>query len=597
MKGAIVSTTKRLRQAAAVNAPLSSKRTMTTATAAAITTTAEAATAFVSIEKIIARVFCPPRDLTLSMPAAADIDPSSKNTNDADGVGGNPVTVFIVVVPSSPRHSDNTSMTMIPKSIQRRLARTCQWESVIVTITKPNNNHDNNNASSSSTSILPPPTMNFFMPSAEEVSFCAHAAIGGAAATIGVVNDTNTLRSKTITLKNNKNNSTMQFQAAMTGESFVVDIILHDDNNDNNNNATNTKKKENKNCGTTCRLSMTNVRYQEQDLSLDGKRMLQEWCTKLDWSLSSSLLLSSASALKNQQKPFRSRRSCCRPRNASVARIKTLVPLRSVDAVHRAIPPPLPDIVCTTTIDNNSPYYSLSATRTKPNNTNNNNKNNNNFSDACDSMDGSSGIYVYAPIYTDDDDAPSSSAITTCRSIKSSNNNANNVVTSSYECRQFPRSSGYQEDPATGIGAAALAASLHFENDDDTTTTTNNNNNSDASHHHNLYTTSFTGITSSTGSNNSNNNISSSGSDKTIVYNIHQGTTMGRPSLIQVVDLRKDDTTADNDTDGKNSNNNKSDISTSNSTDDTKDFRISFGLQGTVEIDDHCTIEVAIPRR
>ena len=162
MKGAIVSTTKRLRLAAAVNAPLSSKRTMTTATAAAITTTTTtAATAFVSIEKIIARVFCPPRDLTLSMPAAADIDPSSKNTNDADGVGGNPVTVFIVVVPSSPRHSDNTSMTMIPKSIQRRLARTCQWESVIVTITKPNNNHNNNNASSSSTSILPPPTMNF----------------------------------------------------------------------------------------------------------------------------------------------------------------------------------------------------------------------------------------------------------------------------------------------------------------------------------------------------------------------------------------------------------------------------------------------------
>jgi len=66
MKGAIVSTTKRLRLAAAVNAPLSSKRTMPTATAAAITTTAAAvaaavaavvaaatatATAFVSIEK------------------------------------------------------------------------------------------------------------------------------------------------------------------------------------------------------------------------------------------------------------------------------------------------------------------------------------------------------------------------------------------------------------------------------------------------------------------------------------------------------------------------------------------------------------------
>lgn len=30
----------------------------------------------------------------------------------------------------------------------------------------------------------------------------------------------------------------------------------------------------------------------------------------------------------------------------------------------------------------------------------------------------------------------------------------------SYECRQFPRSSGYPEDPATGIAASALASSL-----------------------------------------------------------------------------------------------------------------------------------------
>jgi len=32
------------------------------------------------------------------------------------------------------------------------------------------------------------------------------------------------------------------------------------------------------------------------------------------------------------------------------------------------------------------------------------------------------------------------------------------------QLRQFPRSSGYKEDPATGIAAAALAASLHFSN-------------------------------------------------------------------------------------------------------------------------------------
>ena len=30
-----------------------------------------------------------------------------------------------------------------------------------------------------------------------------------------------------------------------------------------------------------------------------------------------------------------------------------------------------------------------------------------------------------------------------------------------FECRQFPRSSGYPEDPATGIAAGALASSFH----------------------------------------------------------------------------------------------------------------------------------------
>lgn len=44
------------------------------------------------------------------------------------------------------------------------------------------------------------------------------------------------------------------------------------------------------------------------------------------------------------------------------------------------------------------------------------------------------GVYLYAP-YRDED--------------------------YKFECRQFPRPSGYPEDPATGIAAAALAASLH----------------------------------------------------------------------------------------------------------------------------------------
>ena len=47
-------------------------------------------------------------------------------------------------------------------------------------------------------------------------------------------------------------------------------------------------------------------------------------------------------------------------------------------------------------------------------------------------------------------------------------------------------------------------------------------------------------------------------------FDIYQGTAMGRPSLIQVLDLERDD-----------------------------DGKLSFGLQGRVEIDATCTMEVS----
>ena len=68
----------------------------------------------------------------------------------------------------------------------------------------------------------------------------------------------------------------------------------------------------------------------------------------------------------------------------------------------------------------------------------------------------------------------------------------------SYECRQFPRLSGYPEDPATVITAAALAATLQIGPDDDKSSTIVN-------------------------------------------YDIYQGTAMRRPSLLQVVNLRRDE--------------------------------------------------------
>ena len=93
------------------------------------------------------------------------------------------------------------------------------------------------------------------------------------------------------------------------------------------------------------------------------------------------------------------------------------------------------------------------------------------------------------------------------------------------------------EDPATGIAAAALAASLKFGGDDD---------------------------------------ISSSSS-----YNIYQGTAMGRPSLIQVIDLKKErDDERENNCDKKTINSGAVGV------------KVSFGLQGCVEIDDYTSIEV-----
>jgi PhzF family phenazine biosynthesis protein len=83
--------------------------------------------------------------------------------------------------------------------------------------------------------------------------------------------------------------------------------------------------------------------------------------------------------------------------NASVARSKTLVKLTSVEALHKVPPPTDPDA----------------------------------FRIACDDIQ-STGLYLYAE---------SSPGV--------------------FECRQFPRASGYPEDPATGIAAGALAVHLH----------------------------------------------------------------------------------------------------------------------------------------
>lgn len=89
--------------------------------------------------------------------------------------------------------------------------------------------------------------------------------------------------------------------------------------------------------------------------------------------------------------------------NSSIARPKTLVYVSSIEALNALRAPPVSDA----------------------------------FRIACDALQ-STGLYLYAPIADEADEDE-----ITC------------------ECRQFPRASGYPEDPATGIAAAALAVSLH----------------------------------------------------------------------------------------------------------------------------------------
>jgi PhzF family phenazine biosynthesis protein len=112
--------------------------------------------------------------------------------------------------------------------------------------------------------------------------------------------------------------------------------------------------------------------------------------------------------------------------NASVARPKTLVNVESVQALHAAQAPRDPVAFC----------------------------------QACDAI-GSTGLFLYSHLRDNE-----------------------------YECRQFPRASGYPEDPATGIAAAALAVRL-YQKDKPASS-----------------------------------------------FIIHQGTAMGRPSLLTIQDIQ-----------------------------------------------------------
>lgn len=257
--------------------------------------------------------------------------------------GGNPVTVFWC--------RDRG----ITEEQGQRLARSCEWESVVI---EPSNR------------------FSFYMPSGEQVSFCAHAAMGAARVVAAGSGD-----SSTAGATNGDGNTSLR-------KSSVVQFITSE--------LVRQQARVDISTGKVW-LEMESS-YQEtaiptgDDANGRAFRELLAQC-QVDWeNLPSS-------------PPF--------PVNASVARPKTLVELDSVEAVHAAVAP-------------TNAYL---------------------FRELCDTL-GSTGLYFYAWKPKQDDANEKSSGGLVDMS--------NHML----EARQFPRASGYPEDPATGIAAGALAVHL-----------------------------------------------------------------------------------------------------------------------------------------
>lgn len=243
--------------------------------------------------------------------------------------GGNPVTVFLL-------SATNTAAKPPNENFMKRLAQKCEWESVVIAKTNP-------------------PTLFFYMPSGEQVSFCAHAAMGAAAIINQKLGIGNRLENNSISL---------DFQ---TGDGDHNQVLIRSSPDGN----------------ATAELKMKKD-LQESQVNFDiVSKLLKEVGLDIDQDV-----------IRNGNDPFL---------NSSVARYKTLIPIESMEKLHSATNPKDPDL----------------------------------FRDLCDAID-STGIYLYSK-------------------VQSSQNNQ-------YEARQFPRASGYSEDPATGIAAAALACSLEKRN-------------------------------------------------------------------------------------------------------------------------------------
>lgn len=275
--------------------------------------------------------------------------------------GGNPVDVFLVT-PASPSDSN----LALPSDTRSRLAQTCEWESVVAHL-----------PSSSAGEQGQRPVLSFHMPSGEEVSFCAHAALGAASVISQEAEGGGNTARKAVEFTTTTDESVQSVsispetgEAELTMNSKLVESDIPDF------------------------ITLGHVReaigLRMEDISLGGT------------GLPSYI-------------------------NSSIARNKTLMPM--LEEKRLQVGPKNPDPV--------------------------------EWQRLCDKID-STGVYLYCPVDKDsmeDDEAGKGGGDVGDDKDEDDKDKSDEVVLR-YECRQFPRASGYPEDPATGIAAAALAASL-----------------------------------------------------------------------------------------------------------------------------------------
>jgi len=432
----------------------------------------------VLVERITARVFCHPN--------------CGSQVGGRGGGGGNPVTVFL-------------PERRMKQSVYQSLATQCSWESV----------------------IIEPPTaggitcdysrMSFYMPSGLQVSYCAHAAIGGAFVaavrndyrSTGTVfmeregKDDNTGATETERLPREEDEIRTSTQRIF---SFIPNMLpdeVHTVNVDVIDDA-------------AC-LSMRNTIFDDKQAS-DPMLLMKVLDDHLD--VSKEILKNKNQSDEDETKSDASASTPPTFRNVSVVRPKTLVFIPKLDDLRNNISiPPV-----------SSPPPSPSEPAPSPTSGSDiANLRNQSFEEACGSIDHSTGLYLYSKLEDCDLEENGDSNDGDTFSLSS--------LVSSWEARQFPRASGYPEDPATGIAAAALAACL-------------------AKNYY--YSADAKGKVDET--------IKVT-SRKTPNFNIYQGMSMDRPSLIQVVDLHFEN---------------------------EEKTIVSFGLKGTVMIDEKESLELCI---